>query len=97
MWYKDVFKKRLSGFLTMMPSEYMARNLRVTPFNNFEPVEVHLARFPQLQDCYCYSTDYPHIEGGTQINRKFYEQIAHLGTSVLEKFFVTNANLLLPD
>ena len=96
MWARDVYRQRLSSFLTMLPSEYLARNVRVTPFNRFEPIESHFERYPQLQDCYCYSTDYPHVEGGKDIKRVFYERLAPLGTAVMEKFFVKNGAWLLP-
>jgi predicted TIM-barrel fold metal-dependent hydrolase len=92
------YEKRLSSLLSMKPSEYIARNVRVCPFNIglFEPVWEHLERYPNLQDCYCYSTDYPHTEGGVDIARKFYEKVAPLGDEVVEKFFVKNAEWILP-
>lgn len=96
MWATSVYKTRLKPYISMLPSEYMARNVRVTPFNNFEPIEVHLERYSHIVDCYCYSTDYPHIEGGTDIKRILHERVAPLGDEVLEKFFATNAELLLP-
>ena len=80
--------------LSMKPSEYLARHVRVSPFN-FEPVEVWLERYPHLQDVYCYSTDYPHFEGMPWSLRKFYEIVSPLGDDVVEKFFCTNAQLLL--
>ena len=97
MWARDVYSVRLKPFISMLPSEYLARNVRVTPFNNFEPCEQHLARYPNLQDCYCYSTDYPHIEGGKDIKEVFAQKVAPLGYDVMEKFFVTNAKWLMPD
>ncbi len=56
MW-ADVYAARLEPFISSRPSEYMRRNVRVTPFNNFEPVSEHLTRYPHLQDCYAFSTD----------------------------------------
>jgi predicted TIM-barrel fold metal-dependent hydrolase len=97
MWAREVYSKRLAAFLTMLPSEYLARNVRVTPFNRFEPIEDHFREFPQLQDCYCYSTDYPHVEGGKDIKRVFYERLSPLGTETMMKFFVKNGEWLLPD
>lgn len=96
LWAAGVYAHRLKPFISMLPSEYMARNVRVTPFNNLEPIEEHLLRYPHLVNCYCYSTDYPHIEGGTDIKRILHERVAPLGDEVLEKFFATNAELLLP-
>jgi hypothetical protein len=81
----------------MLPSEYLARNVRVTPFNTFEPVEQHFQRYPHLQDCYCYSTDYPHVEGGVDIKNVFKERLSSLSPALVEKFFVGNGQLLLPE
>jgi predicted TIM-barrel fold metal-dependent hydrolase len=96
MWARDVYATRLKPFISMLPSEYLARNVRVTPFNNIEKVEAYMARYPHLQTSYCYSTDYPHIEGGTDIKRKFWERISPMGADVAENFFARNAELLLP-
>jgi len=96
MWARDMYSVRLAPFISMLPSEYFARNVRVTPFNEFEPVERDLARWPALQDCYCYSTDYPHVEGGQRSKQLLYDKIAPLGDDIVEKFFVTNGELLLP-
>ena len=81
--------------LSLRPSEYLARNVRVTPLN-FEPVEVWLQRYPDIQDCYCFSTDYPHREGRAWSLKKFYENVSPLGDKIVEKFFYKNAELLLP-
>ena len=81
----------------MLPSEYINRNVRVTPFNEFEPVAARLRALPGPADCYCYSTDYPHVEGGKDSKQLMYEQVAPLGETVTEKFFAANARLLLPD
>jgi predicted TIM-barrel fold metal-dependent hydrolase len=97
MWARDVYAARLRPFISMPPSEYLARNVRVTPFNEFEPIERDLERYPQLRDCYCYSTDYPHVEGGKDSKAFLYEKIAPLGDDMVEKFFVTNSELLLPS
>lgn len=97
MWARDVYYKRLESHLSMLPSEYINRNVRVTPFNDFEPVAQDFQRYPQLASTYCYATDYPHIEGGKESKRKMFDQLAPLGTDVLEKFFVQNAQLIVPD
>lgn len=81
--------------LTMKPSEYLARNVRVSVLHD-EPVENWLVRYPQLQDVYCYSSDYPHGEGRAHSLEKFYDRIAPLGDEVVTKFFVTNPQWLLP-
>lgn len=81
--------------LPMKPSEYINRNVRANP-HNFEPVEVWFERYPHLQDVYCYSTDYPHVEGQQYSLKRYYDIVAPLGDKLVEKFFVTNAELLLP-
>ncbi|WP_257555979.1 amidohydrolase family protein [Sphingobium sp. CFD-2] len=80
---------------SLKPSEYIARNVRVTPWN-FEPVEIYFDRYPHLQDCYCYSSDFPHVEGQQYSLQKFYENISPLGDKIVEKFFCTNGALVLP-
>jgi hypothetical protein len=83
------------GGLTMKPSEYLARNVRVTPFN-FEPVAEWMERYPHLQDVYCYSTDYPHPEGREWSLKTQFKAVAPLGDNIIEKFFCTNGALLFP-
>jgi predicted TIM-barrel fold metal-dependent hydrolase len=97
MWARDVYYNRLKDHISMLPSEYINRNVRVTPFNDFEPVARDFERYPNLADTYCYATDYPHVEGGKESKQRLFDQIAHLGDEVVEKFFVTNAELILPD
>jgi predicted TIM-barrel fold metal-dependent hydrolase len=97
MWARDVYATRLRPFISMLPSEYLARNVRVTPFNNFEPIDEQFRQNPDLASCYCYSTDYPHIEGGKDIQRVFESRMAPLGSEVAQKFFVENARWIMPD
>jgi predicted TIM-barrel fold metal-dependent hydrolase len=81
--------------LPMRPSEYISRNVRVTPFE-FEPVGKYIEKYG-LEDVYCFSTDYPHVEGGKDPIGSFATSLKSLGPKVLEKFFVTNGELLLPN
>jgi predicted TIM-barrel fold metal-dependent hydrolase len=81
--------------LSLKPSEYLARNVRVTA-HFFEPVELYFQRYPHLRDVICYSTDYPHKEGREHSLEHFYEQLAPLGNEAVEKFFYKNAELLFP-
>ena len=97
MWATGPHKNRLRPFISRLPSEYFARNVRVTPFNVFEPIEDQFLRYPHLQDCYCYSTDYPHIEGGKDIKRVLATRLAPMGDEILEKFFVSSGQLLFPE
>lgn len=88
------FRRRYQGFLSLSPHEYLNRNVRVTPYY-FEPVRTYLQRYG-LEDVYCFSSDWPHFEGGTDPKGAFAEQIEPLGGAIVEKFFRTNAELLLP-
>jgi predicted TIM-barrel fold metal-dependent hydrolase len=96
MWAEKVFARRIRAVLSRKPSDYLARNVRVTPHSIVEPVDLFFTRYPHLADCYCYSTDYPHLEGGTHSNRKMAEMLAPLGDEVLEKYFAGNGAWLLP-
>ncbi len=91
------FAQQVEPYLSVRPSEYLSRNVRVTPFCAFEAVDEMFRRYPQVSSSFCYSTDYPHIEGGRDSKQKMVELLTPLGTEVMEKFFVTNGQLLLPD
>src|SRR5262249_17404528 len=65
LWAKEMFAPRFSQTLSMKPSDYINRNIRVTPFH-FEDVAMYFTRYPHLADVYSYSTDYPHFEGGKE-------------------------------
>lgn len=82
--------------LKLRPSEYLNRNLRVAAFP-YEPVELWLRRHANIQDVYCFSTDFPHLEGGRWALDRFHKRVAPLGKDVVEKFFCKNAELLLPN
>jgi len=62
----------------MRPSEYLNRNVRVTAYS-FEPIDRYFERFPDLADVYCFSTDYPHTEGGKDSKRVVHAKITRLG------------------
>ena len=78
----------------MKPSEYVRRNIRVTAFS-FEPVETYIER-SEMDDVYCYASDYPHVEGGKNQLEVFSEKVTPLGMDVTEKFFVRNGSFLIP-
>ena len=84
-----------NNLISRKPSEYLATNVRVSVLLG-EPVEIWLKRYPFLKSVYCYSSDYPHLEGKPWSMKKFYERIAPFGDDVIEKFFVTNSLLVLP-
>ena len=97
MWAEKIFARRLVGALSLKPSEYLARNVRVTPHNIVEPLATFFERYPRVADCYCYSTDYPHLEGGAHIRDKVHEMLVPLGGAVLEQYFAGNGEWLLPS
>ena len=78
------------------PVGIFAPNVRVTPFH-FEPVAMYFERYPNLADVYCYSTDYPHFEGGKESKRVFSEALSGVSAELRDKFFFQNATLLLPE
>jgi predicted TIM-barrel fold metal-dependent hydrolase len=90
-----IFKHRLKGVLSMKPSDYMRRNIRITPYR-FEPVGELVERYG-FDECYCYSSDFPHPEGGTSPIQDFAKHIERLGQSNAEKFYVTNAQWVMPE
>jgi predicted TIM-barrel fold metal-dependent hydrolase len=78
----------------LRPSEYMRRNVRVTP-QWAEPLDVLVDRYG-LRECYVFNTDYPHIEGGRDPVHAFQEMTARVDPSFAQEFFVTNGTLLFP-
>jgi predicted TIM-barrel fold metal-dependent hydrolase len=90
------FGSRLSDSLSLAPSGYLARQVRVTPFF-FEPVADYMARHPDLQSVYSYGSDYPHVEGGKHSLEVFQTQLEPLGSDAVEAFFVRNGDLLFDE
>ena len=78
----------------MKPSEYVRRNVRVTP-QWTEPVDVLVERYG-IRESYVFSTDYPHIEGGRHPVQSFHDMTARVGPTFPREFFVTNGQLLFP-
>jgi len=60
-----------------------------------EPIDKYVERFPALEDCYCYSSDFPHVEGMPYSMEIFYKKVAPMGDAFIEKFFCTNSQLVL--
>lgn len=83
----------LSRTLPLKPSEYVRRQVRVTPFE-FEPVGTWIEQ-SGLEEVYVFSTDYPHAEGGENPIDAFTATLEPLGDKVVERFFVTNGAELL--
>ena len=78
----------------MLPSEYVRRNVRVTPQWG-EPVDTLVERYG-VREAYVFSTDYPHIEGGRHPVQSFEEMTGRVDRSYGREFFVENARLLFP-
>lgn len=96
LWYENsqTFGDRSVDRLPRKPSDYIRRNVRVTGYF-FEKVDEYIEQYG-LKDVLCYASDYPHIEGGKDPMERFASRLEHLGPQVMEKFFVTNGQYLLP-
>ncbi|WP_103383095.1 amidohydrolase family protein [Pseudonocardia dioxanivorans] len=94
LWAR-VFPRAMDGVISKKPSEYLARNVRVTPFH-FEEIGSYFDSYPALEDCYAYASDYPHVEGGQDSKKTFADQLAGHDDRVVRKFFVDNGAWLVP-
>jgi predicted TIM-barrel fold metal-dependent hydrolase len=81
--------------LPELPSFYLQQNVRIAGLP-WEPIDKYI-RENGLEDCYCYASDFPHVEGGTDSMQFWTDNLADLGDGIREKFFVKNAELILPD
>jgi hypothetical protein len=97
LWYENnqAFGARSIDRLPEKPSYYIKRNVRVSAFP-FEKIDSYIEQYG-LEDVYCYASDYPHIEGGRYSMHAYSARLERLGPQLLEKFFVLNGALLLPD
>jgi len=77
-----------------LPSAAIRRQVRVTASYG-EPVGRYIER-DELTDVYMFATDYPHVEGGTDPIGTFHRSVESLDVDIVERTFVTNAELLLP-
>jgi predicted TIM-barrel fold metal-dependent hydrolase len=77
------------------PSEYVRRNVRVPPFWH-ENLPLMIERYG-LNEVYCFSTDYPHLEGSKDPFGKFGKHLEKLPDGYRRQFFVENNELLLPN
>jgi predicted TIM-barrel fold metal-dependent hydrolase len=89
------FSHRKKPTLTMAPSRYIKRNVRVAPYDG-EKVSDYIRKYG-LEDVLCFATDYPHAEGGKDPAGVWYADLQPLGEEIVEKFFVGNGAWLLPD
>ena len=88
------FMGKVGRKYTLRPSEFVARNVRVTPFWN-EDLTKMINRYG-LEDAYIFSTDYPHLEGSRDPYGKFGKWLTDLAPAYAQKFYVENAKLLFP-
>jgi len=95
MWYRHSQFKKWNELLSRPPSEYIRENVRVSAYP-FEQIDEYIQKFG-LEEIYCYASDFPHVEGGTSPMSFWAERLARLGPGMLEKFFVTNGQFLVPD
>jgi predicted TIM-barrel fold metal-dependent hydrolase len=97
MWYEHSasFGNEKTARLPRRPSDYVRSNVRVSCFD-FEPVDRYITRH-DLGDVLCFATDYPHVEGGRDPTGRWLSRLQPLGPTAVEKFFVRNAEWLLPE
>ncbi len=81
--------------IRLQPSDYIRRNVRVSLFD-IEPVDVYIEQFG-MPEIYCYSSDYPHPEGGKNPMGDISGKLERFGPDIMRKVFVENAEWLLPD
>jgi predicted TIM-barrel fold metal-dependent hydrolase len=89
----DLFPTRLGKVLSTKPSEYIQRNVRVSAYF-WEPVDKYIERY-ELDNVFVFASDYPHWEGGKDPVNREAEKLRRLGSTMLEKFFVSNPSVLM--
>ena len=93
--WAEHFARRLRSMLSLRPIEYVQRNIRIGVMGH-ERIDRYLQRYPELVDVYCFESDYPHSEGGIDPAAALVLRLNGLGSDVVEKFFVKNAEWLMP-
>ena len=88
------FMAKVGRKYSLKPSEFIARNVRVTPFWN-ENLTRMIERYG-LEDAYIFSSDYPHLEGSRDPLGKFSVYLKDLPKDYSRKFLIDNAALLFP-
>lgn len=77
------------------PSDTIRRCVRTSPFEG-EPLSDMIDRY-DMAECYTFSTDIPHLEGGSDPLGRHVRQLVGQPFDVIEKVFVTNgADMLRP-
>jgi len=88
------FSTRVGTTLSMRPSEYIRRSIRVTAFWQ-EPVGEIIDRY-DVGDSVCFASDFPHREGGTDPLGTTSSSLATTDRTIVERFYVSNAGLIVP-
>jgi len=78
--------------LTLKPSEYVERQVRVTPYPT-EPTGWVIKEAGQ--DIFMFSSDYPHVEGGRNPLARFEKSIKDISSEAQDKFFRANFETLM--
>ena len=78
--------------LSLKPSEYVSRQVRVTPYPTEDTGWIIEQAGPEI--C-MFSTDYPHVEGGRNPLGRFQRATASVDPSFMEHFYRTNFEDLL--
>ena len=78
--------------LKLKPSEYITRQVRVTPYPT-EPTGWVIKEAGS--DIFMFSSDYPHVEGGRNPLARFEKSIESIAEAEKEKFFRYNFESLM--
>ena len=78
--------------LSLKPSEYISRQVRVTPYPT-EPTGWVIEEAGS--DIFMFSSDYPHVEGGRNPLARFEKSIQNINKEDQDKFFRTNFESLM--
>jgi predicted TIM-barrel fold metal-dependent hydrolase len=89
------FMAKVGNHYKLKPSETVRKHVRVGPFWH-EDIPTAIDRYG-MKEIYCFSTDYPHLEGSKDPIGRFKKKIEPLGEAYQQEFFVENAKLLFPE
>tara|TARA_Y100001970_G_scaffold253905_1_gene329132 strand:- start:5495 stop:6652 length:1158 start_codon:yes stop_codon:yes gene_type:complete len=78
--------------LSIKPSEYVTRQVRVTPYPT-EPTRWVIEQAGS--DIFMFSSDYPHVEGGRNPLARFEKEIGNLSDEDQDKFYRKNFEVLM--
>ncbi len=90
MWAE--FMNKVGVKYDMKPSEYLRRNVRVTPFWHENLTQI-IDRYG-LEEMWVFSTDYPHLEGSKDPYGKFGKWLKKLKPGYEKAFLVDNSKWL---